>query len=65
MSETTEEELKAAEGETPELVAGVRVAYTKPTAEQVMKEMFFALLTQFLNCKVYSICIIRVPTQVL
>lgn len=30
VSETTEEELKAAEGDKPELTEGVRVAYTKP-----------------------------------
>ena len=35
MSETTEDELKAAEGDTPELVKGVRVAYTKPIVTEV------------------------------
>lgn len=31
MSETTEEELQAAEGDKPQLTEGVTVAYTKPT----------------------------------
>ena len=30
VSETTEEELKSAEGSAPELVAGLKVAYTTP-----------------------------------
>ncbi|XP_074652899.1 ubiquitin-like modifier-activating enzyme 5 [Tubulanus polymorphus] len=34
VSETTAEELKAAEGETPQLVSGIKVAYTKPTVKQ-------------------------------
>lgn len=34
VSETTEEESKAAEGVTPDLVAGVRVAYTKPVQQK-------------------------------
>lgn len=31
VSETTEEELQAAEGDKPQLTEGVTVAYTKPT----------------------------------
>ena len=39
VSETTEEELNRAEGPAPDLVAGVQLAYTKPT-EQVCS-MFY------------------------
>ena len=35
VSETTEEELRLAEGEKPELTQGVTVAYTKPAPTQV------------------------------
>ena len=33
VSETTEEELKANEGQLPELTTGVTVAYTKPAQQ--------------------------------
>ena len=35
VSETTEEELRLAEGERPELTQGVTVAYTKPAPTPV------------------------------
>ncbi|XP_012938779.1 ubiquitin-like modifier-activating enzyme 5 [Aplysia californica] len=38
VSETTEEEAEAAEGEKPELTQGVTVAYTKPAAAAAKKE---------------------------
>ena len=41
VSETTEEELSKAEGETPELTTGVKVAYTTPASDKVSQH--FAL----------------------
>ena len=35
VSETTEEELQTAEGNKPDLVAGVQVAYTVPAPKEV------------------------------
>ena len=39
VSETTEEEQRAAEGDIPELTKGVSVAYTKPVQNKVRPHM--------------------------
>ena len=39
MSETTEEESQAAEGDKPSLVEGVTVAYTKPAPAAVSAQV--------------------------
>ena len=43
VSETTAEELAAAEGDQPELTKGVRVAYTTPAPKEVSSPVLSAL----------------------
>jgi hypothetical protein len=46
VSETTEEELQAAEGEQPNLVAGVKVAYTVKQPVDEVRNLFVRVLAR-------------------